>query len=281
MKFLLPLLALNFLTIFSCTNNKIKIVRQPTAILSQQEIDTTQYADLPYYTGDMRRFSDAYIDTFSVGSNKFRFVNPIATHRTGGNSIYLQQLLNGKWVITNLTLEDNVHGGNFFYEDINGDGYIDIVNWQRFTGLVYFYNPNINSFIDTPANEEVNQDWVLLDKAKNIYCDFQDFKQMCGQIHSKLYRYKGFERIDLFDLNLYNCTETNYKTNLITKLILSRCIGGDTDSTVVVEETKLNKPIDIDNYGDGGKYPNGTDSYFDYKKYWLNRYKELINIKKH
>ena len=88
--------------------------------------------------------------------------------------------------------------------------------------------------------------------------------------------YHGFKRIDLYDLTLYNCSETNNETNLITKLILSQCINENSDSTKVMEETNLDKPIDTEGYNDHGKYPNGTDKYFDYKKYWQTRYKKLL-----
>ena len=257
--------------------NKPIVTEKEKDTLIQLQIDTTQYSNLPYWTSSINRFSEAYIDTFSVGANKFRFVNPTATHQTGGNFITLQQLINGKWIETNLVLEENNHGGTFFHDkDINGDGYVDIVNTVRFTAVVYFYNPKINSFIDTPAKEVVNPDWFLLDKAKNIYCDFQEFKGMCDQIHSKLYTYLGFQRIDLYDLNLYNCSETNNETNIITKLVLSKCINGSSDSTNFVEEIKLDKPIDTQGYNDNGKYPNGTDQYFDYKKFWQDKYKKLL-----
>lgn len=267
------------LTIVSCKSKSAKsiVVAKEKDTLDQLQIDTNQYSNLPYWTDSLNRFSDAYIDTFSVETNKFRFVNPTATHQTGGNFITLQKLINGKWTETNLVLEDNIHGANFFHDqDINGDGYIDIINTTRFTAEVYFYNPKINSYIDTPATEKVNPDWVLLDKAKNIYCDFQEIKGMCDQIHSKLYTYHGFQRIDLFDLNLYNCSETNNETNIITKFILSKCINGNSDSTKVIEETKLTSPIDTQGYNDNGKYPNGTDQYFDYKKYWQDKYKKLL-----
>jgi len=270
------------LSILSCKTKTIRTIvkEKDKDTLNQMQIDTSQYINLPYWTDSIDRFSEAYIDTFSVGSNKFRFVNPIATHQTGGNSITLQKLINGKWTETNLVLEDNIHGGGFSHnQDINGDGYNDIVNKVRFTEEVYFYNPNINSFIDTPSLELINPDWYLLDKAKNIYCDFQEFKGMCDQIHSKLYTYQGFKRIYLYDLTLYNCSETNNETNIITKFILSKCIDGNSDSTQVIETTNLEKPIDTEGYDDKGNYPNGTDIYFDYKTYWKNRYKKLMGYK--
>lgn len=283
------------LTVFACTTNNSKepkpivdsslkkvVLDTSTTNSIASLVDTLQYLNLPYWTKEIDRFSDAYIDTFSVAGNKFRFVNPIATHQTGGNSVALQSLINGKWTISKLELEDNIHGGNFFHDqDINGDGFIDIVNTIRFTAVVYFYNPKINSFIDTPALEEVNPDWVLLDKAKNIYCDFQEYKGMCDEIHSKLYTYKEFKRIDLYDLTLYNCSETNNETNIITKLILSKCINSNSEETKVINETKLDKPIDTQGYNDNGKYPNGSDTYFDYKKYWQDKYKGLLGSSQH
>ena len=267
------------LLIVSCRTkqeNK-KVMESEKSKIEKKIIDTSTYSHLPYWTDSIDRFSEAYIDTFSVGENKFRFVNPFNTNRTGGNSITLQNYINNKWSKTKLVLEDNMHGGDFYHDrDINGDGYIDIANYIRYTQAVYFYDPQINSFKDSAAKEELNPDWFLIDKAKNIYCDFQEYKGLCDHIHSTLYTYKGFKKILLFDLTLYNCSETNNETNLITKLILSKYLPQNTDSLKLIEEIKLDKPIDTDKGELLKQYSDSSYYFFDYREFWKDRYKKLI-----
>lgn len=267
------IISLSFLLILlACNPSKIKEDKTLKDTIGLSRIDTAQYVGLPYWADSLDRFSDAYIDTFSVAGNKFRFVNPIRTDYSGGHSITLQKFINANWINTNITLEDNARRGcSFFHnDDINGDGYSDIVNIIGFTGVVYFYNPKINSFIDTSATEPVNLTWVLLDKQKNIYCDFQELKGMCGQIHSMLYTFKGFERYNPYDLELYNCDNDNYQ-DIITKFILRKCNNGNIDSAKIVQEIKLTKPLNTQQTDQ-----DGNSNYFDFEKYWQQKYKVLL-----
>ena len=284
----------------SCKNNKsnldLKAFNDTTILdtsklssdsnnLQVNKIDTIKYSNLPYWDTTIDRFHAAYIDTFSVDGNRFRFINPVAHKPQLDISVYLEKLVNTKWIYTGFTVGTWRYVGDYYHNrDVNGDGFIDIAQDERFVQAVYFYDPKTKTFLRTtdPINfveNFINPDWELIDTARKIFCDFQMFKGMCYQIHSILYTYHGFKRVDLYELTLYNCTDTNNETNLITKLILSQCINGNSDSTTIIEETKLNPPIDTDGYDDHGNYPNGTKQYFDYKKYWRDKYKKLLGIK--
>lgn len=219
----------------------------------------------------MDRYDSAYIDTFSVDRIKFRFVNPITNvgKERYDVYVYLEKQINNKWVYTDFGLSAGNHIGDFYHsKDVNGDAFIDITQNRRFVQAVYFYDPETKNFyVDTTTDDNyINPDWTLIDTARKIFCDFQDLKQMCGQIHSTLYTYKGFKQYSLYDLELYNCTETDYNTDTITKFILSKCINGNPDSLVKVDETVLKIPIVV-------AYDS---SYFDYRKYWKERYKNLL-----
>lgn len=48
---------------------------------------------------NISRFNTKFIDTFSVGENKFRFVNYIEQINFDGEPIYLEQLINGQWTV--------------------------------------------------------------------------------------------------------------------------------------------------------------------------------------
>ena len=91
MKSRIIFLLVGTLTIDSCNTKPEKsiIAEKGKDTLAQFHIDTAEYSNLPYWTDSLDRFSDVYIDTFSDGKNKFRFVNPISTHQNGGNSVTL------------------------------------------------------------------------------------------------------------------------------------------------------------------------------------------------
>lgn len=180
--------------------------------------------------------------------------------------------MNDKWIYTGFDLSfPNLVGDFYHSRDVNGDGFNDITQNENFVQAVYFFNPQTKTFLDTlydGDNNYINPEWDLIDTARKIFCDFQSLKGMCDDIHSTLYTYKGFKRYTLYDLELYNCTETDDNTDTITKLILSKCINGNSDSQQKIKETILSKPIIVD-YG---------SSYFDYKNYWLARYKKLLGV---
>ncbi len=174
-------------------------------------IDTFNYSDLRYWNSTMDRYDSAYLDTFSVNGYQFRFVNPITNVSKGLSAdiiVYLEKQIQDKWVFTGLILGPGNHFGDFFHsKDVNGDGFIDITQNERFVQAVYFYNPEIANFYEDSTSDDnyINPHWILIDTARKVFCDFQDLKQMCSQIHSTLYTFKGFKKYSLYDLELYNC----------------------------------------------------------------------------
>ncbi len=271
-------LSLLLLLIFSCKNVSSTKHEMTSGTLQQTQkifdttkwetntIDTFNYANLPYWDSTMDRFRTAYIDTFTVDGCKFRFVNPFANKLEPDDIfVYLEKLINGKWVITKLSFSKELYGDDINHNvDVNDDGFIDITRSNRFGVNVYFFNPKTKTYTDTLlAGNYINPQRVLIDTLRKVFCDFQEYKGMCGQIHSTLYTFKEFQKYYLYDLELNNCS---IDPDTVTKLVLSKCINGLYDSTKKIKETTLTKPIVV---GDSG--------YFDYKTYWLNRYKDLMN----
>lgn len=243
--------------------------------LQVNKIDTIKYSNLPYWGETMDRFYSAYIDTFSVAGNQFRFINPVASKPQLDILVYLERQINNKWVFTGFTVGKINHGGAYYHNrDVNGDGFIDITQNESFVQAVYFYDQKVKLYTGTTYPDDletnfINPKWALLDTATKLFCDFQDLKQMCGEIHSTLYTFKEFKKYNLYDLELYNCTETDNNTDTITKLILHKCVNGQLDSVVTVNETVLTDPIVV-----------AYDfAYFDYKKYWKDKYKTLLNYR--
>ena len=270
-------LSLLFLLIFSCKNVSSIKHKIATDTLQQSQkifdttkweantVDTFNYSNLPYWNENMDRFDSAYVDTFTVGGCKFRLVNPFANKLEPDDIVvYLEKLINDRWVLTNLSFTKELYGEDINHNtDINEDGFIDITRSNRFTMGVYFFNPKTKTFIDTLLDGNyINTQRIMIDSSRKVFSDLQEGKGMCGQIHSTLYTFKGFQKYYLYDLELYNCSND---PDTITKLILSKYINGLYDSTKRITETDLVKPIVASDSG-----------YFDYKKFWKERYKKLL-----
>jgi hypothetical protein len=226
------------------------------------QIDTSVYIGYPYWDSAMERFGPPYIDTFIEDGIQFRIVH-IKNERRYINTATLERLANGKW-IKKLEFEPLNHEGPFDRSrDINGDGFNDITHELRFTSEVYFFDPGKKDFIDS-STAEINNGIFLIDTVRNIYCDFQEYKGICGQISSSLYTFRGFRLYKLFELEFSNCDEG--KEDSVTKLVLKKCINGSSESLQKVKETILKTPLDAYN----------VDETFDYKTYWEKTYKNLL-----
>jgi len=263
-----------------------------TSNLIANKIDTIKYSNLLYWGNTtMDRFHSAYVDTFSVDGNKFRFINPNPLSKQSQLDIivYLEKLINNKWVFTGLTLQTRNHVYDFYHsKDINGDGFVDITQDEKWMQAVYFYDPKTKTYLGSgdPNNklaDYVNYELKLIDTAKKIFCDFHTGKLMCGDIHSKLYTYNGLVKEDLYDLEFCNCIKENDRNiEFVRKLILSKCIHrknydptifDDNDSLVKIKEIPLSKPIDL--YKDVGI----EKDYFGYAKFWKGHYKSLLGYR--
>jgi hypothetical protein len=202
--------------------------------------------------------------------------------------VYLEKLVNNKWVYTGFTVQTMNHVGAFSHSrDVNGDSFIDITQDERFVQAVYYYDPKTKTYPGTtePHSFEtnfINPDWELIDTVRKIFCDFQELKLMCGQINSQLYTYDGNVRKNLYNLELYNCTETNDDTHLITKLILSKVVErkyfdkkemDSKDSLIDSKDIPLPAPIDLE------KNYDPKVGYFDYVSFWKAHYKELLGYR--
>ncbi|MBA4198424.1 MAG: hypothetical protein C0459_12810 [Chitinophaga sp.] len=292
---------LSAITVTSCNN-----INSPNTILKKADIDTTildisklgsdtnnslvnkvdtfNYINIPYWDSTMGRFDSAYIDTFTVDGNQFRFINPYGdTIPKLDKLVYLEKRVYGKWIYTGLALGTMNHVYDFHHSrDVNGDGYIDITQDLKWDQIVYFYNPQThtypsNSSWHIDSDDYINSNWVLIDTSKKIFCDFFEGKGRCGSIHSTLYTFNGTVKKNLYDLELYNCSTED--GNLITKLVLSELVERkyydhhlmfEKDSIISSKDIPLKKPIDTD------KEYDEKIGYFDYVNFWKQRYKELI-----
>jgi len=237
-------------------------------MFNNDTIDTENYTGFPYRDSTMDCY-ESYIDTFTEGGARFRIVSEHSD--TSISTATVEKFADGKW-IKRILFERLNHTGDFAHaEDVNRDGYVDFTRGLRFTSEAYLFDPSIKDFV-APSGVDLNYEIYVIDSNRNIFCDFQDFKQMAGQLHSKLYTFKGFARYDLYDLEFYNGGEDS--SSLVTKLILSKCISGDADSTQTIEEIKLPQTIDIEEVSK--KYADSSDYFYDYRSFWKERYKKLV-----
>lgn len=223
------------------------------------DYDTTDYSKIPIIKTLKDCFHKSYVYYFSVAKNKFRVVHlqsdsfpQVAT---------VQKFVTNKWE-NRIEFHNGNKLDNFYFKDVNNDGVIDIVRKTYFDSEIYLFKPSINNFVDSVCGN-LNYDVYLIDTLHNIYCDFQSYRQNCGNIFSTLYTFKNYTKYYLYNLELDNCDDEEHLK--ITKLILSKCINGNLENLKEIKTYKLRKPLNVDQY-----------NYFDNKKFWKGKYKQLL-----
>ncbi len=231
---------------------------QDTLIIRDKNTDTTKVTDVTfepkqyYYQYDSSNGSlslnldKGFVDTFSTGTGRFRV-------RAANGSCVVEYLKSGKWE-SNFNFDLTYYGFDVT-TDINGDGYKDFVSEYKRYGDVYFFLPGENKFNDS-VNCSTSYDWTLLDTARKIFFDVNENKLMFP-VTSTLYTFYGINRNDLFNLRVIFNQDDDYT---ITKEVL---YSGNGENTVI--ETIIPK-----------KKMSVTD--FDYKQFWLQRYKKLTSV---
>ena len=222
--------------------------------------DATNYSKIPVVKKIDDCFGDSYLFYFVIGKTRFRVVHIADT--IFPQIAIIQKYHNKKWC-DRLSFETLNHFSDFKLKDVNNDGYADLVRNTSFYKEVYFYNPTINNFIDSVCCK-INYDIHLIDSARHIYCDFQEGRFHCGQIHSTLYSIVNFRKKVFYDLELFNCDTAREYCDIKT-LILSKCINYNEYKTEELETIHLKKPLDEE-----------KDHYFNNKAFWQKRYKKLL-----
>jgi hypothetical protein len=286
MKIRILIIVLLSITFFACKQNFEKIESTdfdkvsigdkqfPFDMYLPNTIDTSKHLDLQFWNKEMSKFSNLSLDTFSIGQTKFRFINPIKTRANPSFTVLLQRREKEQWINTTIRIERGMHTNNYVYDqDLNDDGFNDIVIENRFDEMVYLFDPKSKTFVDSSI-QSFNPVRVLLDRKNKIYCDFQLYKGMCGQPQTELYTISGVKKVILYHVDLNNCDDS-LGPDYCTKIVLKKSLDGTGyDSLQVIEETKLDTPVPIDYVYVERKKIGG----FDYVKYWRNSYKQLLGM---
>lgn len=185
------------------------------ATFKKGDVDTSLYAELPYWDTSLSYSSSAYMDTFAIGKTGFRII-----HAAYKSSLIVEKEDNSNWIV-------QYDAGDFEYsenfdrtKDLNRDGYKDLIFESRRFGSVYFFDAARKTFSDTPNCDIVTMDW-LIDTARNWYAEVYPKKPVV----SNLFTFKDLGRVDLlrmeFDtdngLNLLNCLLFNANSNQTIK----------------------------------------------------------------
>ena len=151
-----------------------------------KQLDTVQcnyeYIDTTFGIADVY---DVSIDTFSIDNVHFRMVHE-KERGNGVDNITIEKNIGGLWIRCLKSFDIGNHNG-YDFKDINGDGYDDFVYYWKWYGEVYFFDPELDNFIDV-STVTTASDWELIDSANNIFCDLEQGKQD-EPIYSTLYTY--------------------------------------------------------------------------------------------
>jgi hypothetical protein len=236
--------AFNFLFLILAFNCYSQENQKPNELNSFWKIG---YPNLPFWDSTFSYIGErGYIDTFSVKENKFRIIH--------NDSMYdgiVEMYKNKKW-IKNVVF-DNLGNNNAYNrtQDVNLDGFKDIIWLRKWDTEVFLYNPKLQRFTNTSFTHP--EKWILIDKNKKVFCDFWEH-WYAAENHTKLYTFQGLKLISLYRLEYI----TNERTEqLIKKVILYKTTNSGVDLKI--------KEINVD-----------SDE-FDYLNFWTSNYKQLLN----
>ncbi|HWB27250.1 MAG TPA: hypothetical protein VG738_17360 [Chitinophagaceae bacterium] len=192
-----------------------------------------------------------HIDTFIESKdNYFRII-----HFDSLYQVVLEQLIDSSWKRI-LKFDLNFPESYNYKDDVDGDGFRDIIVHRKWSSDVYFFNPKNKSFLTT-ALEDYPNSWFLINNKANIYCGMDI--GMGEQGSSELYTFEDHK-----PYYLYKIVFNPYKNDLETlgDIIFYKCLNGNANDTVKVigRAVPILKSIDE----------------FDYKEFWLSKYRAFL-----
>lgn len=227
------------------------------------DIDTKDYSTIPVVKEIEDCFGDSYVYYFTVGETRFRAVH--INEDSLAESVTIQKYSKGKWY-NRLGFQSQNKFACFTLKDINNDGFKDLVREKHFDAEVYFFNPAINNFIDS-VGCDINYDIHLIDSERHIYCDFQEYRGNCENIHTTLYTIINFKKTILYVAELINCNSKGEQIP-VTTIMLHKFNNTATNVWEKVATIHLKTPLD-----------QNKENYFNNKAFWLKRYKKLMGYK--
>ncbi len=162
---------------------------------------------------------------FIVNKVKFRLI----VLNGDGEFVHIQKF-GSIWTEIDSTdvLGDN---GCIFFDDVNKDGFNDLVFNEKWVNEIYLFNPYQSVYVNT--GEFAQSDFGKLDtidKNQNIYCESGQYKDIFGW--SSLFQIKDYKRIDLGIIK--GDERRNTKGQLIaSKITISKIVNDDDEKVIV------------------------------------------------
>ncbi len=146
--------------------------------------------------------------------------------------------------------------GKLTLDDINNDGFLDIVFKEKWNCEIHLFDPIKNNFINTGNFSSVEEDRMhLINKQLNIFYDWGEYKNW-GWV-SSLFQIKNYKRIELGTIN--NEKTRGQFSNETVAIVISQ-IGN---------KKKKNKKI-------VRKMKWDDDKEFNYAIYWKLNWKKFL-----
>ncbi|MEX6690370.1 hypothetical protein QTN47_22860 [Danxiaibacter flavus] len=204
----------------------------------QYAIDLNSYAGLPFWTSDMAHAgANGYIDTFTIGENELRIV-----HQNEEYDGLVEVNKNGRWY--KVWQFENLGNHNDYdrTQDLNRDGYNDLIFYWKWSAEVHFFDPSKSCF-SPEINCELAESWERLDSSAGTYYEVREGK-LLQPVRSALFKFKNFEKIELANLTLtFDSGDENY---YIKKAALRYANSDQVDEIKVPEKMSV---IDFDYKG--------------------------------
>ena len=196
------------------------------------------------------------IDT-TIKQNNASFIFWRANSDTNNKQIIIERI--SKYNDT-IVLDVAVKDGDYYLSDMNDDGYVDFVSLYHEGDVIHFFNKKKNSF-NKKALWMAGRSGSITSPNANFHYDFYDAMYGSPYAFSSLYKYNGETPYFYYEIK-YITADTYGDKDSTIKINLYRFKNGDFGQEVFVKEIKTAHP-----------------SKFDYEKYWLQHYKQLLNLK--
>jgi hypothetical protein len=240
-------------SVLTISNLNTTITYNNTDTIPKKSIEQ-QKKELPYFDS-LTMFKGGligYQDTFTVDSQKFRII-----HHDSIFDGVVQKYVNNNWLsiidFRRLGYKDDY----VRTEDVNGDGYNDIITKHTWSGFAYLYNPNQQSF----NAKEFSLPFMtyLLDTTRKVYCNYEDVKGIF--ISSELYTIQNYKQIVHYIVEFkeqYN-VEPEFR-----KATLYKCSNGNVKNKIKIRNLTRKEVVQI--------YSEKNANYINW---WRTQYKKM------
>lgn len=147
----------------------------------------------------------------------------------------------------------------YFVADRNNDGYKDFITNYHDFDVIHFFDIKTNKFKEITVSMPMI--FGVLDSTNNIYWGYRESQYADIYDYSILYKYNGFEPYFYYQIK-YITKDGSSERKYVTKLELYKFINGKYDNPVLIKRIKTKNPEN-----------------FDYKRYWIRHYSQLLGYR--